>query len=78
MDVTGLLVAPVAGSEIAMPAPLGIARVQVDPGMIAPGVRPGRVTPPFSDLTRPPARTPGIFVPAGAGSPRPALVKEFT
>lgn len=110
MDVTGLLVVPVAGSEMlalrsgrtptgervgiafttesrliqvmgagqrwihlseaamkAMLAPLGIARVQVDPGMIAPGVRP-EPTPPFTP------RMPVKPVPA----PRPALVKEFT
>jgi hypothetical protein len=105
MDVTGLLVVPVAGAETlalrsgrtptgervgiafttesrliqvmgagqrwihlstaamkAMLAPLGIARVQVDPGMIAPGVRP-EPAPPFTP------RMPAV---------RPALVKEFT
>jgi hypothetical protein len=105
MDVTGLLVVPVAGSEAltlrsgrtpagervgiafttesrliqvmgagqpwihlseaamkAMLAPLGIARVQVDPGMIAPGVRPEPATA-FTTRIR---------------AARPALVKELT
>jgi hypothetical protein len=54
----------------AMLAPLGIARVQVDPGLIAPGVGPVRVSPatPFSRVT---PRTP-------VAHGRPALVKEFT
>ena len=112
MDVTGLLVVPVAGSEMlalrsgrlptgervgiafttesrliqvmgagqrwihlseaaakAMLAPLGIARVQVDPGLIAPGVGPAAVPPaaPFSPATR---RTPVAAC--------HVLVKEFT
>ena len=58
----------------AMLAPLGIARVQVDPGLIAPGVGPTRVTPPAPFSTS----GPRISVPAPERVSRPALVKEFT
>jgi hypothetical protein len=120
MDVTGLLVVPVAGAEMlalrsghlptgervgiafttesrliqvmgagqrwiqlsetamkAMLAPLGIARVQVDPGLIAPGVTQAT---PLPRATPRPVPTPVIPAPAarGRGSSRPALVKEFT
>lgn len=55
----------------AMLAPLGIARVQVDPGLIAPGVTPAA---PFTDPR--PVRTP--VVPATRVPSRSTLVRELT